>query len=94
MKTLADLHIEQQLRRKGDPYENERERMARIVAASRSRDAKESRIRPMAARLGDFVAGLRCKLQSRFASEPTAPAVSRLEVRLGAEADTGRRHPS
>ena len=72
MNSLADLHAEQQLRRRGCPYENERERMARIVAASRSRDAKESRIRGMAVRLGDFVAGLRCQLQSRFASEPVA----------------------
>ena len=74
MNSLADLHFEQQLRRKGYPYENERERMARIIAASRSRDAKESRIRRLAVRLGGFMAEVRCQLESRLASEPAATA--------------------
>ena len=74
MNSLADLHFEQQIRRRGDPYETERERFASLVAASRSRDAQESRIRRMAVRLSDYVAGLRCQLQSRFALEPAADA--------------------
>jgi hypothetical protein len=45
-----------------------------IAAASASRDAKESRIRRVAVQLGDLLAGLRCQLEGRLASESAAPA--------------------
>ena len=49
--------------------EMEQERLARIAAASRSRE-RVSGARRMAVQFGDYVAGLRCMLQRRFASEP------------------------
>ncbi len=46
-----------------------------FAAASASRGAKrEWPIRRAAVWLGDIVAGLRCQLESRFASEPAATA--------------------
>ena len=56
--------------------EREQDRWAWWMAeAYASRGAKqESRIRRVAVWLDDVVAGLRCQLESRFASEPVATA--------------------
>jgi hypothetical protein len=54
----------------------ERDRLAwwsSASAASRGAE-RESPIRRVAVRLGDFVAGLRCQLESRFAPEPVTTA--------------------
>ena len=45
-----------------------------MAAAAAPHDAKESRIRRVAVQLGEFVAELRCQLESRFAPEPDAMA--------------------
>jgi hypothetical protein len=74
MNDYALIHSETQLRRRGLPCESEGRHVTRIAAAVRPRRAKESRIRRVAVRLGDIVAGLRCQVQSRFASEPAATA--------------------
>ena len=54
-------------------FEVEQARMARLAASSRSGD-RVSRARRMAVQLGDYVAGFRCLVQSRFATEPGATA--------------------
>ena len=71
MNSHAEMHFETQIRRRGLPYESEGKQTARIAASLRPRRAKkESRIRHVAVWLGDLVAGLRCRLESRLASEP------------------------
>lgn len=73
MNDYAEMHFETQIRRRGLPYESEGRQVARIAASLRPRRAKkESRIRGLAVRLGDLVAGLRCRLESRLASEPAS----------------------
>ena len=74
MNSYAEMDFENQLRSRGLPYESEGKKVARIAAALRPRRTKESRIGRVAAQLGDFVAGLRCRLESRYASEPAATA--------------------
>jgi hypothetical protein len=74
MNDYALIHNETRLRRRGLPYESEGRHVAGIAAAVWPRRAKESRIRRVAVRLGDIVVGLRCQVQSRFASEPAATA--------------------
>ena len=44
------------------------------AVASEPRRAKGPGIRQLAVRLGDFAAGLRCRLENRFAPEPAATA--------------------
>lgn len=45
-----------------------------MAAASEPRRARGAGIRQLAVSLGDYLAGLRCQLESRFASEPAATA--------------------
>ena len=71
MNSYAQGNFETQLRRRGLPYESEGKQVARMAASLRPRRAKKtSRIRLVAAWLGDFVTGLRCQLESRLASKP------------------------
>ena len=71
MNSYAEMHFETQIRGRGFPYESEGKQVARIAASLRPRRAKkESRIQHVAVWLGDLVAGLRCRLESRLASEP------------------------
>ena len=78
MKTLADVHFEMNLRgqgltyEQGLPYETERELLARIALASPLQNTNESQLLRGLIWLGDLVAGLRCRLESRFASEQAA----------------------
>ena len=73
MNHYAEIHFETRMRRIGLPYESEGRQVARMAASLRPRRAKkESRIRRIAVRVGDLIAALRCKLESRLASEPTA----------------------
>ena len=73
MNNYAEMHFETKLRGRGLPYESEGKQVARLAASLRPRRAKkESRNRRVVVWLGDFVAGLRCRLESRLASEPTA----------------------
>jgi len=55
-------------------FEVEQDRMARLAAAGRSKGQGVSGGRRLAVQLGDYVAGLRCLVQSRFATEPGATA--------------------
>jgi hypothetical protein len=54
-------------------FEVEQDRLARLAAASRSGD-RVSSARRVVVQLGDYVAGFRCLMQSRFATEPGATA--------------------
>ena len=72
MNDYALIHNETRFRSRGLPYESEGRQVARLAAAVRLPRAKESRIRRVAARLGEFVSWLRCQLQNRFASNPAA----------------------
>ena len=74
MKTLADVHFEMSLRREVPPYETEREVLARIASASIPRRGQSSRIRRVAVRLGELASAVRCELESRFYTKPTATA--------------------
>ena len=73
MNSHAEMHFETQIRSRGFPYESEGKQVARIAASLRPlRARKESRIRHVAIWLGALIAGLRCRLESRLASEPAA----------------------
>ena len=73
MNSYAEMHFETHIRKRGLPYESEGKQIARIAASLRPRrEKKESRIRHLAVWLGDLIAGLQCRLESRFASEPAA----------------------
>jgi hypothetical protein len=81
MNNLAAVHLEMQARKRNEQYETEREQRTSLYTLFRAPVAEDSTIRHMAGRLGeltvglgDFLAGLRCQLQSRFASEPAATA--------------------
>ena len=79
MNSLADAHrvvlFEMENRRPDLHAVREQDRRAGWIAAlSAPQDERESRIRRVAVQLGDFVAGLRCQLESRFATEQQAVA--------------------
>jgi hypothetical protein len=75
MNRLADVHFELLLEKRGGmPYEPEFEERAKLVAASRPRGERSPALRQMAVRLGDFLAEVRCQLESRFSAEPRATA--------------------
>jgi hypothetical protein len=72
MNTFADVLFEMQLRTDSLQAEAQEERWSRLAAAGRSQAKRDLSMRRMAVRLGDYVSGLRCLLQSRFAAD-TAP---------------------
>lgn len=74
MNTFADILFEMQLRTSSLQDEAKQERWSKLAAAGRSQAEREMGIRRMALRFGDYVTGLRCMLQRRFASEPGATA--------------------
>jgi hypothetical protein len=81
MNNLAAVHLEMLARKRNEQYETEREQRESLYTLFRAPVAEDSAVRHMAGRLGEFavglgdvVAGLRCQLQSRFASEPAATA--------------------
>ena len=55
-------------------FEVEQDRLARLATAGRSKGSSLSGARRMAVQLGDYLAGLRCLLQSRFAANTGATA--------------------
>ena len=81
MNNLAGVHLELLARKRNQQYETEREQRASLYTLFRAPVAEESATRQIPARLSEFavalgalVAGLRCRLESRFASEPVATA--------------------
>jgi hypothetical protein len=74
MLTYGGVLLEMEMRQKSLEAEARQERWARLAAAGRAHKVREPGIGRMAVRLGDFVAGLRCQLQNRFASDPAATA--------------------
>ena len=72
MHDLSNALFEMQYRVKSMEAEVEHHRLAKLAAASRPRKERMFGVRRMAVRLGDLVAGLRCRLESRWASEPAA----------------------
>jgi len=76
MNSYAEVNLEMNLRRRGLPYETEREQQARLYTLFRSPVPEESGIQQIAVRLGDLVAEVRCRLQSRFASETAATGLA------------------
>jgi hypothetical protein len=73
MISLDEAIYEVEWRTSRIQFEVEQDRLARLAAASRSRD-RVSRARRMAVQLADYVAGFRCLVQSRFATELGATA--------------------
>jgi hypothetical protein len=69
MNTFADVVIEAELRQKSFRAEAEQERWARKAAEARVGTETWDGLRRSAIRLGDIVAGLRCQLRSRFATQ-------------------------
>ena len=79
MNSLAEVHyvvrFETEAQNRDLQTKREQDRWAWwMAAASAPRRARGWSIRQVAVRLGDFVGGLRCQLESRFASEPAATA--------------------
>ena len=74
MISLDDAMREMKYRTSSFQFEAEQDRLARLAAAGRSKGERVSGARRLAVQLGDYVAGLRCLLQSRFTSEPSAAA--------------------
>ena len=74
MISLDDAMHEMKYRTSSFQFEAEQDRMARLAAAGRSKGERVSGSWHMAVQVGDYVARLRCQLQSRFASEPGATA--------------------
>jgi hypothetical protein len=69
MLTYDDVLLEMQMRRNSLEAEAKQERWARLAAVGRSQPAREPVIRRVAVQLVDYISGLRCMLQSRFATE-------------------------
>ena len=74
MYTFSYMLFEAKLRQQNLWSEAEQERLARQAAGARVSGQTADGIRRTAVRLGDIVAGLRCQLQSRFASDLEAAA--------------------
>jgi hypothetical protein len=69
MNTFADVVMEAELRQKSFRAEAEEQRWVRQAAEARAGEQPWDGLRRSAVRLGDIVAGLRCQLRSRFATE-------------------------
>lgn len=69
MNTFADVVMEAELRQKSFRAEAEQQRWVRQAAEARVRGETWDGLRRSAVRLGDIVAGLRCQLRSRFATQ-------------------------
>ena len=74
MNSLSEVHLEMNLRK----WQTEREQRERLSTLFRSPAAKDAGIQQIAGRLVDFVAEVRCQLESRFASAQTATACEQL----------------
>lgn len=73
MNTFADMLFEMEIRTHDLRAEREEDRWARIAAESRS-GSRGWGFRRLAVQLGDYLSGLRCLLQSRFATDAGANA--------------------
>ena len=69
MLTYDDVLLEMQMRRNSLEAEAQQERWARLAAVGRSQPEREPGIQRIAVQLGDYISGLRCLLQSRFATD-------------------------
>ena len=73
MNSLSEVHLEMNLRKWQTRNREQRERLYTVF---RSPAAKDAGIQQIAGRLVDFVAEVRCQLESRFASETAAIGAS------------------
>jgi len=69
MNTFADVIMEAELRQKSFRAEAEQQRWVRQAMEARAGGQVRDELRRSAVRLGDIVAGLRCQLRSRFATQ-------------------------
>jgi hypothetical protein len=74
MNTFADVLFEMELRQENLRSEVEQIRWARQAAGARVGRPSLDGVRRAAVQMGDVVAGLRCRLRSRFAVELDAAA--------------------